>query len=421
MNASVGEADTDRRGDPAGGEGVGDRLLHRVPQRRVDLRLGRRLFEDDLDADLVVDVAERLAKMFFDVRMGLPGQGADVDIDVDDIGDDVRLGLAGDHVRRERGVGAGVPVPDRGRGRQGRKRLVDGALVEQHRPQLRVEAHGVDLGSPVLMKRRRRVVLGDPLHDRRCLHHRIVGAIRARAVAWRAAHPEATPGDALLAHDHGDGWVLFAPDVETAVFGKEVIGRDGVGMVLTHPAGPVRAPGLFIGDGEEDEVAREAGAGSGDRPGDDRHRGGEVEHVDGTAAPDLVVDHLAAEGILVPAVGADRYDIGVAVETQTRRVGIGPLDPGDERRPPRGGVVLLHLDAGPLEIGGENIGVADLLARIHVPVVHAGVADQGLEQFDGFVTTRLGHDVSLADARVAFAVRRPDTNANRSWRPPVVC
>ena len=64
-------------------------------------------------------------------------------------------------------------------------------------------------------------------------------------------------------------------------------------------------------------------------------------------------------------------------------------------------MILLHLDAGSLEIGGENIGVADLLARIHVPVVHAGVADQGLEQFDGFVTTQLGHDASLADARVA--------------------
>ena len=71
-------------------------------------------------------------------------------------------------------------------------------------------------------------------------------------------------------------------------------------------------------------------------------------------------------------------------------------------------MVLLHLDAGPLEIVGENIRVADLLARLHVPIVHAGVADQGLEQFDGFVTTRLGHDVSRADARVAFAVRRPD-------------
>ena len=57
--------------------------------------MGRRLFEDDLDADLVVDVAESVAKVFFDVLMGLAGQGADVDLDVDDIGDDVRLGLAG--------------------------------------------------------------------------------------------------------------------------------------------------------------------------------------------------------------------------------------------------------------------------------------------------------------------------------------
>ena len=39
--------------------------------------------------------AERVAKVLFDVLMGLAGQGADVDIDVDDIGDDVRLGLAG--------------------------------------------------------------------------------------------------------------------------------------------------------------------------------------------------------------------------------------------------------------------------------------------------------------------------------------
>ena len=119
--------------------------------------------------------------------------------------------------------------------------------------------------------------------------------------------------------------------METTVFGEEVVVRDDVGMVLSHPAGPVGAAGLFIGDSEEDEVTLEAGAGSGDRPGDDRHRGGEVEHVDGTAAPDLVVDYLVAEGILVPAVGADRYDIGVAVETQARRVGIGPLDPSDVR------------------------------------------------------------------------------------------
>ena len=86
-------------------------------------------------------------------------------------------------------------------------------------------------------------------------------------------------------------------------------------MVLAHPTGSVGAAGLFIGDGE-DEIALETGAGAGDRPGDDCHRGGEVEHVDGTAAPDLVVDHLAAEGILIPAVGADRYHIGVAVEAK---------------------------------------------------------------------------------------------------------
>ena len=59
-------------------------------------------------------------------------------------------------------------------------------------------------------------------------------------------------------------------------------------------------------------------------------------------------------------------------------------------RPGRG-VVAGDIEAGALEVGLQDIGVARLLPRIGVTVVDALVADQGLQQLDGQGGVAVGH------------------------------
>ena len=69
-----------------------------------------------LDLDRLGQVAERLVEHRADVLAGLAGQRADVDLELDPVGDDVGLRAAVHDRGRERGVGARVRLarqPDR--------------------------------------------------------------------------------------------------------------------------------------------------------------------------------------------------------------------------------------------------------------------------------------------------------------------
>ena len=70
------------------------------------------LFDDmgDLGLDRIVQIAEGGPEVGLDLLGVLAGQGPDVDLDGDRIGDDVGLDPAGDGVRAEGGVTAGVGV-----------------------------------------------------------------------------------------------------------------------------------------------------------------------------------------------------------------------------------------------------------------------------------------------------------------------
>ena len=88
---------------------------------------------------------------------------------------------------------------------------------------------------------------------------------------------------------------------------------------------------FLIGDRSQDECAARTEAAPGETPESDGHGGGEVQHVDGTPAPDLPVDELTAEGVATPAVGVHRHDVGVAEVAEGRRAGVASFDPCHER------------------------------------------------------------------------------------------
>ena len=162
-------------------------------------------------------------------------------------------------------------------------------------------------------------------------------------------------------------------------------------MVFAHEASAVLAARLLVGHAEKHEIASKSMLGTGQVPGDHRHRRGQVEHVDGATPPDLAVDDLAAERVLVPAVGVDRYDVGVAVQTEARRLGVSALEASNDGCTARCGMELFHLQAGTLQVGRQDVGVADFLSARLGAVVHAGIADQGLEKFDALVAARFSH------------------------------
>ena len=147
---------------------------------------------------------------------------------------------------------------------------------------------------------------------------------------------EAAPCHPLFGDvDRDDRWSTFGMPVEAARFGDRKIGRDRCGVMVGNPPGPVRTAGFFVGDSEHDEITSWAPFGLGQPPEGDRHRSGQVQHVDRTAAPnfDLAVitgDQLPAEGVMTPTRCRHWNDIGMAHETQRRCCWVGALQPGDE-------------------------------------------------------------------------------------------
>ena len=138
---------------------------------------------DDLDD--AREIAEGLIEQRVDLGGRLAGQRADVDLEVDGVGDDVGLRPSMDHGRSERRVRARVELSSHAE----RQRIaqLDEALLLQQRPvnSGRV-AHRLDEAAPHVVHHGGRPELGEPAHDLGRGHERVVGAERLRRVAGGA-------------------------------------------------------------------------------------------------------------------------------------------------------------------------------------------------------------------------------------------
>ena len=121
VDAGVGEPDGELGAERRRRKRPGHRTLQAVPQRRVGGAHRGPVVHQRLDLDVVGEVAERGAQMGGDLVGALAGHGADVDVEMHGVGDDVGLGLAHRDVGRERRVRAGVEVTGAGRRRAGRR------------------------------------------------------------------------------------------------------------------------------------------------------------------------------------------------------------------------------------------------------------------------------------------------------------
>ena len=192
----------------------------------------------------------------------------------------------------------------------------------------------------------------------------------------RAGHPESPPGDALLAGvDDDPPDSVLADGRPAAHLRQDVVAGNGVPVLVDHPLGTPAPAGLLVGDAEVDQRALRTKAGASKVLERGGHRRRDVEHVDRAAAPDLAVDDLAAERVARPGAAVDWYDIGVAHQAQRRRVGVGAVDPGDERPSARPRLETLHGEARAFEVRLQQIGVAGLASRVGRSVVDALVAD----------------------------------------------
>ena len=249
---------------------------------------------------------------------------------------------------------------------------------------------------------------------------RVVRAVRHRAVPGRAVDAQPAPGDALLGDVHGDvARAVVAHRRVATGLGQHVLRADGVPVVVDHVLGAPVPAGLLVGDAEVDQRALRPEALVGQLAERDGHRRRDAQHVDGAAAPHLAVDQLAAERVAGPAVGVHRHDVGVAHQAQRRGVGIAALDARDDRRAPGPAVVAGDVEAGPLEVRLQEVGVADLVAGVRGPVVDALVADEGLQQLGRRPGGRLGGDHGAeptARERSQSARSRPITIV--SWYSP---
>ena len=240
-HARVGEADAELRVESGVGERNVDGALQRVPQRRVGAADRRRVVHQDLDLGALEQlVTERCPQMSCDLVGVLTWHRADVDVDIDDVGDDVRLRLSrrGDDVRRERRMRAGVEEALRRRG--------------SARPASRLVERGRRRAAPRSCRRRARATQPAPRHSswkrgagrysaRRdtilaARDQRVVRTVRHRTVTRRAAYPHPAPRHTFLADGEVDAAVALGAVVETAALGEQVVAADRVGVFGRRPS-----------------------------------------------------------------------------------------------------------------------------------------------------------------------------------------
>jgi len=326
-------------------------------------------------------------------ELGLRGAGENAPIDVDRgaPGDDVHLATAGENGGR-RGV----------REHRAERSLLVGVahqVVEDERGDL-------GRGEPAEHIALRPRDLGRDLVDERADHRRGVhreallrqaadgarepvhGALRIghRAVARRSVERRAYPADPLL----GDlDRIERAPEEvhrEGADLAEHVLGLHLVGMLAGEKEAPLRARGLLVGHGREDEIALQLRLLAREQGDDARAHRRHVLHVDGAASPEPPVVDLARERRVGPArlVGFDDVEVRVQEQRASRRAVVARRarpQARDEVRAPARLLEEARLDAGLAEKlgypfrGGALVTVAGLVR----PAVHGGDAQQILE------------------------------------------
>ena len=359
----------------------------RVPERRVDRGGGRRVVDRRHQLDLRGQVAECFVQHGAHLGGTVAGQGSDVDLEVDAIRDHVDLRAAVGDGRRERRVGARLELASHAH-RECIARVAEAVGIEQRVDELVRIVHPLDEPTPDVVDLRAGLVLGEPLDHGGGRDEGVVGLVGLGAVAGRARDAQLGPVAPLLGHDHRQLQARGAGDRDPPGLGDHEVGPDGVRLVLDEVAGPERAEGLLVRDGQVDQGPPGPEAARGQPLRGDRHRRGEVQHVDGAAPPHLAVDELAAEGIVLPPVGVHGDHVGVAHQEHRGRVGVGAFDARDEARSSRRGFEPLTIEPAPFEVGLEQIRAAHLVARGVGAVVHARVSDEVLQKIGHLV----GHE-----------------------------
>ena len=195
-------------------------------------------------------------------------------------------------------------------------------------------------------------------------------------------HPgvESSPLRTLLGDRHWNAHATPPCQRRCSDLGQQVVGRYPGPMVLDQPARPEFSACLFVGYGEEDEVARISVF-----PGCKafeyrRHCCGLVEHVDGSASPHEPIAAFPGKGINAPAIAIDGNDIGMPHQHEGWSVARSryPIEDAHSSR------MRLAALTGDSEVCIERIDGPHLATRAGCAVVHAGVADQLLEEFGDF-------------------------------------
>ena len=107
---------------------------------------------------------------------------------------------------------------------------------------------------------------------------------------------------------------IAEPLLKHIVAQSKALGQKQVRPVLDEPVRPLASTGLLVG--REDERDRSGGDGAGALacPHHREQHGVEVLHVDGPAAPEVAVLHLAGERVDGPVVGLGGHDVEVPVD-----------------------------------------------------------------------------------------------------------
>jgi hypothetical protein len=175
------------------------------------------------------------------------GQGADVELEVDGVGDHVGLRAAVDHRGGDGGVGAGVELAAHAQ-RQG-------SQMASTKPSSSSSGPLISPGSPSTRRTGARCRASGSRRPERveAAHHlgrgdqRVVGAERLAGVAGRAPDPQRAPVGALLAHDHRQAGARRRVDREPAGLGDDVVGGHVVAVLAHQGVGAPGAQRLLVG------------------------------------------------------------------------------------------------------------------------------------------------------------------------------
>ena len=122
------------------------------------------------------------------------------------------------------------------------------------------------------------------------------------------------------------------------------------------------APGFFIGEHAQQDVAgRDDAVSSGPQQGGDHHREAAL-HVQRAAAPDIAVDDAGLERGMTPGLVRGGHDVGVTVQEKGRRVA-SPGKACDQVRPLGRRRVPDGFDPCIVEKGGDVLDTGTLIAR----------------------------------------------------------